>query len=124
MSDKVQNTFYQKNLCALFASTSLLAFGALSLLNNFSMDTYSIIFMLKIAVPASLSLGFLGYAIGKMLDSNEKTEVQTQANNPNNQKDAYKIESMFVQNSEEQDETKQVFFDNTEDKKGEGENND
>ena len=30
----------------------------------------------------------------------------------------------FVQNSEEQDETKQDFFDNTEDKKGEGENND
>ena len=62
---------YQKTLSALFASFSMLSFGALSLLNNFSMDYYSILFMLSIVIPASLSMGFIGFVIGKMFDQGE-----------------------------------------------------
>ena len=72
MEDRAEEKIsYQKSLSALFASSSMLAFGALSLLNNFSLDYYSVLIMLSIVVPVSLSMGFIGFVIGKILDEGE-----------------------------------------------------
>ncbi len=113
MSDSTEEKIsYQKTLSALFASFSMLAFGALSLLNNFSMDYYSILFMLSIVIPASLSMGFIGFVIGKMFDDGENF-------NPNPFKrdkpkaptidNAYKIQSMFAANPDETENTQSMF---------------
>lgn len=118
MSDSTEEKVsYQKTLSALFASFSMLAFGALSLLNNFSMDYYSILFMLSIVIPASLSMGFIGFVIGKMFDDGEnfnpnpfkkdKPKAQTVDN-------AYKIQSMFAANPDESENMGSMFDTNTE----------
>lgn len=99
MNDRAQDKIiYQKTLSALFASASLLGFGALSLLNNFSMDYYSIMFMLSIVFPAALSMGFIGFVIGKIFDEGEnfkpfKKKVKKKTQTPDN---PYKIQSMFT----------------------------
>lgn len=97
MSDKTEEKFsYQKSLSALFASISVLCFGALSLLNNFTMDLYAVLFMFSIVLPASLSMGFMGFVIGRIFDQNanfanitSKGQVKPLQENP------YKIKSMF-----------------------------
>lgn len=113
MEDKAEEKIsYQKNLSALFASSSLLAFGALSLLNHFSMDYYSILFMLSIVFPASLSMGFIGFVIGKIFDEGEdfhpfqkkKKPVKPTIDNP------YKIQSMFASDAPNDEETLQSMF--------------
>ena len=99
MSDNAEEKIsYQKNLSALFASSSMLAFGALSLLNNFAMDYYSIMFMLSIVIPVTLSMGFIGFVIGRIFDQGEdfhpfKKKPKKATPTVDN---AYKIQSMFA----------------------------
>lgn len=98
MSDKAEEKIsYQKSISALFASTSMLAFGALSLLSNFSMDYYSIMVMLSIVIPVTVSMGFIGFVIGKIFDMGEdfhpfSKKKKSSAPTVDN---AYKIQSMF-----------------------------
>lgn len=114
MEDKAEEKIsYQKNLSALFASSSLLAFGALSLLNNFSLDYYSILFMLSIVIPASLSMGFIGFVIGKIFDEGENFhpfQKKKKSNRPTID-NPYKIQSMFV--SDTTDDGMQSMFENS-----------
>ena len=126
MNDSAEEKIsYQKTLSALFASFSMLAFGALSLLNNFSMDYYSILFMLSIVIPASLSMGFIGFVIGKIFDDGENFSP-----NPFKKKDkpktpaidnAYKIQSMFAPDASLEDEGMQSMYE-VNDEIGENEN--
>ncbi len=112
MTDKTEEKIsYQKNISALFASVSMLAFGALSLLNNFSMDYYSIMFMLSIVIPVTLSMGFIGFVIGKIFDEGEnfhpfqkkkKKTVPTVDN-------AYKIQSMFSSDAADDVQMESMF---------------
>ncbi len=114
MEDKAEEKIsYQKNLSALFASSSLLAFGALSLLNHFSLDYYSILFMLSIVIPASLSMGFIGFVIGKIFDEGENFhpfQKKKKSNRPTID-NPYKIQSMFV--SDTTDDGMQSMFENS-----------
>ena len=103
---------YQKTLSALFVSFSMLSFGALSLLNNFSMDYYSILFMLSIVIPASLSMGFIGFVIGKMFDQGENFNPNPFKKEKSKHKsvdNAYKIQSMFASNPNEDTNTQSMF---------------
>ena len=114
MEDRAEEKIsYQKSLSTLFASSSLLAFGALSLLNNFSLDYYSILFMLSIVIPASLSMGFIGFVIGKIFDKGENFhpfQKKKKLNRPTID-NPYKIQSMFV--SDTTDDGIQSMFENS-----------
>ena len=90
----------------------MLAFGALSLLNNFSLDYYSILVMLSIVIPASLSMGFIGFVIGKIFDEGENFHPfkKKKKNNTPTVDNAYKIQSMFSAD-EINDENMQSMFD-------------
>lgn len=96
---------YKKTLSTMFASGAILCFGALSLLNNFSMDYYSVMFMLSIVVPASLCVGFTGYVIGFFLDTRGEIKIGRKNKKQNAQpQDPYKIESMFAPTTTENNE--------------------
>ncbi len=122
MSDNAEEKIsYQKTLSALFASSSMLAFGALSLLNNFAMDYYSIMFMLSIVVPVTLSMGFIGFVIGRIFDQGEdfhpfKKKVKKAAPTVDN---AYKIQSMF--SADANDESMQSMFEMSDETEENGE---
>lgn len=113
MTDKAEEKFsYQKSLSALFASSSMLAFGALSLLNNFSLDYYSVLVMLSIVIPSSLSMGFIGFVIGKIFDEGENFHPFQRKKKTSKPKidNAYKIQSMFASDSQLEDENMQSMF--------------
>ncbi len=113
MEDRAEEKIsYQKSLSALFASSSMLAFGALSLLNNFSLDYYSVLIMLSIVVPVSLSMGFIGFVIGKIFDEGENFHpFQRKKKNAAPKIDnAYKIQSMFAADAQTDDENLQSMF--------------
>lgn len=105
MNDRADEKIsYQKSLSALFASFAVLGFGALSLLNNFSMDYYSIMFMLSIVLPAGLSLGFIGFVLGKIFDEGSGfapiKKIKKKLKTPEN---PYKIQSMFSPSGESEE---------------------
>ncbi len=114
MEDRAEEKIsYQKSLSTLFASSSMLAFGTLSLLNNFSLDYYSILFMLSIVIPVSLSMGFIGFIIGKIFDLGEDFhpfKIKRKGSKPAID-NAYKIQSMFSSDIETEDENMQSMFD-------------
>ncbi len=114
MEDRAEEKIsYQKNLSALFASSSMLAFGALSLLNNFSIDYYSVLIMLSIVVPVSISMGFIGFVIGKIFDEGENFQPFQKIKKKNKPTidNAYKIQSMFSSDTEITDDSMQSMFD-------------
>lgn len=107
-----EKTTYHRTLSTLFASFSVMAFGVLSLLNSFSMDFYSVIYMLSIVIPASILLGLIGYAIGIFFDNPDRfrkrnTRIQTIDN-------AYKIQSMFASEADEEKNLQNMFHLNNE----------
>ena len=88
---------YSKLLSSLFCSVSIIALSILSLLNNLSIDLYSMFSMLKVVVPAAFCFWFLGLIIGKILDGNAtdaqvKKEIKKKAQT---EIEAYQIPSMF-----------------------------
>lgn len=86
------NIVYSQFLSSLFSSVSIIGLSVLCLLNNLSLDFYSMIFLLKIVIPAGLCSWILGYVSGKILDSYQsKIEIIRK----NNEKQAYEIPSLF-----------------------------
>jgi len=84
---------YSKLLSSLFCSVSIVALSILCLLNNLSLDIYSAMTLLKIVLPASFCFWFLGFSIGKILDSLNKKIVKEQIKQ---EREAYEIPSMFA----------------------------
>ena len=87
---------YSKMLSSLFCSLSIIALSILSLLNNLSLDFYSMITMLKVVIPAAMCFWIIGFVIGKIFDSlntkiikgEVKAKVKAEA-------EPYEIPSMF-----------------------------
>ena len=122
MEDKTEEKIsYQKSLSTLFASSSMLAFGALSLLNNFSLDYYSILFMLSIVIPVSLSMGFIGFVIGKIFDEGENFHPceKVKKNITRKIDNADKRESMFSSEAVMQEASDSMFDESNETKEDE-----
>lgn len=119
MNDRAEEKIpYKKTLSALFASFSVLAFGTLSLLNNFSMDFYSILFMLSIVIPAAISMGFIGYIMGKIFDEgSDFSPIKKMRKKLNTPENPYKIQSMFTTHDQEE-QTAGSMFDTNEELKG------
>lgn len=83
---------YSKTLSSLFCSMSILSLSILCLLNSLSLDFYSMTVLLKVVLPASFCFWFLGFTIGKILDSLEG-KVDTHEFGSDDK--AYEIPSMF-----------------------------
>ena len=84
---------YSKFLSSLFCTTAIVSLSILCLLNNLSLDVYSMVTLLKVVIPAAICFWFLGFVIGKILDGFSKKivkEVKVQAEK------AYEIPSMFA----------------------------
>ena len=87
---------YSKLLSSLFCSLSIIALSILSLLNNLSLDFYSMITLLKVVIPAAICFWFIGFVIGKTLDNTstkiikQETEKKIKA-----ETEPYEIPSMF-----------------------------
>ena len=87
---------YSKLLSSLFCSLSIIALSILSLLNNLSLDFYSMITMLKVVIPAAMCFWFIGFVIGKIFDSlntkiiKEEVKAKVKA-----EVEPYEIPSMF-----------------------------
>lgn len=91
-------------LAAIFASLAILAVGTLSLLENMSLDYYSVLGTLKKVIPASIILGALGWVMGMILDRpKRKATVNYQNLLLNKDLEAQIIEAEKV---EQKDETK------------------
>ncbi len=92
MFKQSQNIIYSQFLSSLFSSTTIIGLSLLCLLNNLSFDLYSMFFLLKIVIPATLCAWMFGFAVGKILDSyqNKIEKIRT-----TNEKQAYEIPSMF-----------------------------
>lgn len=83
---------YSKLLSTLFGSVFSLALLVLCLLNNLSLDFYTMLVVLRVVVPAFLSFWFIGFVIGKILDNFNGNIVKQRAKN---EKIAYEMPSMF-----------------------------
>ena len=87
---------YSKLLSSLFCSLSIIALSILSLLNNLSLDFYSMITLLKVVIPAAICFWFLGFVIGKTLDNtNAKIIKQETEKKIKAETEPYEIPSMF-----------------------------
>lgn len=87
-----ENIVYSQFLSSLFSSISVMGLSLLCLLNNLSLDFYSLVFLLKVIIPAGVSTWILGFATGKILDSYQNKIENARINN---EKQAYEIPSMF-----------------------------
>jgi len=86
-------TQYSKILSTLFCSNAMVALSMLCLLNNLSLDMYTVFALVKVVVPASFCFWFLGHVIGSILDKYDSsiTKVTKQ-----DEEKAYAIPSMFA----------------------------
>ena len=84
---------YSKLLSSLFCSTSIIALSILCLLRTLSIDIYSAIELLKVVLPASFCFWFIGYVIGRILDSLNKKIIKEQIKQ---ETEAYEMPSMFA----------------------------
>lgn len=90
---------YSKLLSALFCSTSIIVLSILSLLNNLSLDLYSVLTVLKVVVPGSFCFWFTGYIMGRIFENgSSKPAVKMVKLSENNA--AYNIPSIFEANSQ------------------------
>lgn len=87
---------YSKLLSSLFCSTSIIGLSILSLLNNFSIDLYTTMVLLKIVAPAAFCFWFIGFVIGKILDGLNREIIKKEIQK---EKEAYEIPSMFASDS-------------------------
>ena len=89
-----EKTKYSKLLSAMFCSTSIIVLSILSLLNNMSLDLYSVLAVLKVVVPGSFCFWFLGYIMGCIFekDGNGSNVKMAKLSSGN---EAYKIPSIF-----------------------------
>lgn len=87
---------YSKLLSSLFCSTSIIGLSILCLLNNFTIDLYTTMLLLKTVIPASFCFWFIGFVIGKILDGLNKEIVKEQIQQ---EKELYEMPSMFAGDS-------------------------
>jgi len=92
------NIIYSQFLSSLFSSIAIMGLSILCLLNNLSLDLYSMLFMLKIIIPAGLCAWIAGFSVGKILDS---YKVKVQVTKEKTEKQAYEIPSMFAGTTDE-----------------------
>ena len=64
---------YRHYLSALFASFATLVIGTVSLLENESIDYYTVMAALRIVIPSALVLGGIGWVMGMVLDKPKKS---------------------------------------------------
>ena len=91
---------YSKLLSGLFCSSSILVLSILSLLNNLSLDLYSVMALLRVVVPGAFCFWFSGYVMGKIFENHDniKPPKLTKLSESN---EAYTIPSMFSEGSAE-----------------------
>ena len=89
VGDKIK---YSELLSSLFCSVSIFTLSILSLINNLSLDLYSMFFLLKTVFPAAVCFWFLGHVIGTILDKYNTTTAKKK--NADDAK-AYEIPSIF-----------------------------
>ena len=58
----------RKRLAAIFASFTILILGTISLIENMTIDYYSVIGTLQKVIPSSIIMGGLGWVMGMILD--------------------------------------------------------
>ena len=87
-----EKTKYSELLSSLLCSVSILMLSILSLLNNLSLDFYSMMCLLKVVVPASISFWFVGFTIGTILD---KYSTNIVIKKQVDETKAYEIPSIF-----------------------------
>ena len=83
---------YSKLFSSLLCSTSIIALSILCLLNDLSLDIYSAYELLKTVLPGAFCFWFIGYVIGRTLDSLNRKIVKEKVKF---EKEAYEIPSMF-----------------------------
>ncbi len=88
-----QKVKYSKIISSLFCSSSIIILSFLCLLNNFSIDLYTTMILLKVVMPASFCFWFIGFVIGKILDG---LNVEIAVKKITEEKKAYEIPSMFA----------------------------
>ena len=88
--EKIQ---YSKILSSIFSSNAVVGFSILCLLNNLSLDIYSMFSLLKVVIPASFCFWFLGFVIGTILDKYDRNAAIKEKND---EQKAYEIPSMFA----------------------------
>ena len=93
---KNEEVKYSKLLSSLFCSTSIIGLSILSLLNNFSIDLYTTMVLLKIVAPAAFCFWFIGFVIGKILDGLNREIIKKEIQK---EKEAYEMPSMFAGDS-------------------------
>ena len=91
-----ENISYSKVLSCLFSSNAVIALSILCLLNNLSLDLYSLTALLKVVLPASFCFWLIGFFIGRILDTyngsiSKMIELDEQK--------AYEIPSIFSDSS-------------------------
>ncbi len=97
---------YSQFLSSFFSSISILGLSVLCLLNNLSFDFYSMVFLLKVVVPATFSFWFIGFIVGKILDSYRSTNKKKKELT---EKQAYEIPSMFASASDDISQDSDLF---------------
>lgn len=90
---------YSKHLSALFCSTSIIVLSILSLLNNLSLDLYSVLAVLKVVVPGSFCFWFLGHVMGTIFEKHGDKNSTAKLIKLSENDEAYKIPSMFEGNA-------------------------
>ena len=88
---------YSKFLSSLFCSSSIIVLSILCLLNNQTLDIYSATELLKTVLPASFCFWFIGFVIGRILDSLNKKIIKEQIKQ---ETEAYEMPSMFAGDNE------------------------
>ena len=92
---------YSKLLSSFFCSIAIVAFSILCLLNNLTLDFYTMIVILKIVLPASFCFWFIGLVIGRILDGFSK-KITTEK--IKEEQVAYEMPSMFAAEENIEDE--------------------
>ena len=92
---------YSKLLSSFFCSIAIVAFSILCLLNNLTLDFYTMVIILKIVLPASFCFWFIGFVIGKILDSFNKKAITQKIKE---ERVAYEMPSMFAATENIEDE--------------------
>lgn len=87
--DKIK---YSRLLSSFFCTIAIVALSILCLLNNLTLDFYTMIVILKVVLPASFCFWFIGFVIGKILDSFEQKIIIAEKKN---KEIAYEMPSMF-----------------------------
>lgn len=70
-----------QNIAALFISISILLVGGLVFFINGTIDIDTLYTAVKISIPTSVVMGFLGFLIGRVLESSKTDDVLILENN-------------------------------------------